>query len=480
MLDCPVQDAPAEPFTLEVLDRLPLAEACLSLWAFVLRPDFLADLFDRHRGRSFEGQISFPLFVDLIADALIRHRGSGRQSFVRARERGALPTSTRAVYGKLARVPLSLSLGFLEDVTATLRDLRPAATAATTLPACFDAMTVVVLDGKKIKKAAKRLKPLRSTPGRVFGGKLLVAYLPREGLAVAMAADPDGEANDIRLMPAALPRARARIAGPRLWVADRQFCDLDQPGRFAEQGDHFLIRFCHKMGFHPDPSRPALTTHDRRGRTVIERWGAIGAATDERRRPVRQITLLRPEGEDIILITDLVDRGSYPAEDLLEVYLERWGIERVFQQITEVFDLGHLIGSTPEATVFQASFCLVLYNLIQVVRAWIASARPGPMAVDSLSSEQIFADVRDELTALTKVVPAARVAACVSQRMTMTEVRGRLERLLSRVWSPLWIKASNKKPRPATQRTKRNGAHTSVHKVLLSYRGKSISATPTG
>src|ERR1700710_2753143 len=155
MLDFPVQDAPAEPFALEVLARLPLADACLSLWAFVLRPDFLADLFDRHRGRSFEGQLSFPLFVDLIADALIRHRGSGRQSFVRAQEREALPTSTRAVYGKLARVPLSLSLGFLEDVTATLRDLRPAAMAATTLPACFDAMTVVVLDGKKIKKAAK-------------------------------------------------------------------------------------------------------------------------------------------------------------------------------------------------------------------------------------------------------------------------------------------------------------------------------------
>ena len=55
-------------------------------------------------------------------------------------------------------------------------------------------------------------------------------------LAVAMAADPDGEANDIRLMPDAVPRARARIAGSRLWVADRQFCDLNQPALLTEEG----------------------------------------------------------------------------------------------------------------------------------------------------------------------------------------------------------------------------------------------------
>jgi hypothetical protein len=36
---------------------------------------------------------------------------------------------------------------------------------------------------------------------------------------------------------------------------------------------------------------------------------------------------LRPGDEDVILMTDLVDAAAYPAEDLLEVYLSRWGIE---------------------------------------------------------------------------------------------------------------------------------------------------------
>lgn len=479
MLDSPGQEGPAGPFAREVLAQLPLADAVLSLWAYTLRPDFLAGVFDRHRGRSFQDTLSFPVFVELIADALIRHRGSGRQSFERAHIRGILPTSPRAAYGKLARVPLSLSLGFFEEVTAGLHALRPAAVAATPLPESLDGLTVTVLDGKKLKRAAKRLRPLRSTPGRVFGGKLLVAYLPQTGLAVAMAADPDGEANDIKLVPQLLPRARAQIAGPRLWVADRQFCDLDQPGRFGEHGDHFLIRFSLKTGFHPDPRHPAVTGHDRHGRTILEQWGWIGAATEPRRRFVRHITLLRPDAEDVILITDLEEAAAYPAVDLLEVYLARWGIERVFQQITEVFELRRLIGSTPQATVFQAAFCLVLFNLIQVVRTFVAATRAEPTAVESLSSEQIFTDVRDELVALNKVVTPAQAAASIPRELEAAGVADRLRRLLGGVWSPLWTKAVNPRPRPAKVKAKGSGAHTSVHKVLQAHRQRVLAGGRT-
>jgi IS4 transposase len=84
---------------------------------------------------------------------------------------------------------------------------------------------------------------------------------------------------------------------------------------------------------------------------------------------VRRLTLYRPGEETVVLITDLLDAEQYPATDLLTLYLARWGIERVFQQITEVFDWRRLIGTTPQGTLFQLAFCLLLYNQIQVVRA---------------------------------------------------------------------------------------------------------------
>jgi len=89
-----------------------------------------------------------------------------------------------------------------------------------------------------------------------------------------------------------------------------------------------------------------------------------------------------------------------PTLDLLDVYLIRWGIERVFQQITEVFSLRQLIASTPEGTIFQAALCLIWYNLIQVVRHYVAVGQSQPLAVEDVSTEMLFRDVRDQLTGL--------------------------------------------------------------------------------
>jgi IS4 transposase len=53
----------------------------------------------------------------------------------------------------------------------------------------------------------------------------------------------------------------------------------------------------------------------------------------------------------VIVVTDLLDEVAYPAGDLRAVYLMRWQIENVFQEITGVFELRHLIGRAPQATV---------------------------------------------------------------------------------------------------------------------------------
>jgi hypothetical protein len=459
-------EVPPEVLAGIVLPRVPLANAVLSAWAYLLKPAVLDALFEKHRGRCYEDTLGFSTFVALIRDALVLYNGSGLQSFQRADEEGTLPTCQEAVYGKLRRIPLRLSIAFMEELTELIRGLRPTDAPAETLPDSLAGMTITILDGKQIKDVAKRLKPVRGKPGKVVGGKILVAYLPTEGLAVAMAADPDGEANDIRLMPEAVPRARARIAGVRLWVADRQFCDLNQPARLTEEGDHFLVRRSLKMGFHADPDRSPQQTVDAQGRTVIEQWGWIGSPKEKRRRYVRQIHLVRPGEEDIYLVTDLLDEHAYPAEDLLLVYLQRWEIERVFQQITEVFALRRLLGSTPEATVFQAAFCLVMYNLMQLVRTFVAIGQTAVESAKSVSVEQLFLDVHRELTTLTVLFPSASLAGWFTADWSREEVTKRLRTLLAGVWTQRYRKAINKKPRPKVKKAKSSGAHTSVHKIL--------------
>jgi hypothetical protein len=475
MTSPPPKDQPNPAFALQTLARLPLADSFYTLWAYLAQDDVLGRLFDQHRGRCYDDLLHFPELVAVLADALTRHHGSGRRAIAKAIERQALPCGARAVYGKLARLPLPLAEAFLSALAARLRPLFPAGMRRTELPRSLAALAVVVLDGKKVKDAAKRLLATRGRPGKLYGGKVLAAYLPAEGLAVALAADPDGEANDVRLVPRVLPLARAAVAGPRLWVADRQFCDPDQAARFTEQGDHFLVRWTKRNGFAADPGRPARSGVDASGRTFVEEWGWMGSAQDKRRRPVRRVTLLRPGEEPILVVTDLLDGRAYPAADLLSVYLTRWQIENCFQQITEVFALDHLIGCSPQATVFQAALCLVIYNVLQVVRGYIAAGRPEPTAVEGLSSEMIFRDLHEELVCVHKTLELEEVLAVLVRLSDGAAVGARLRARLAGVWSSLWKKATNKKPRPHKPKAKQSGAHTSVHKILREAKQKNTT-----
>jgi hypothetical protein len=463
----PPPTASREPFALEALARLPLAESFYTLWAYLAPDEVLDALFTQHRGRCYHDQLAFAELVAVLADALTRYHGSGHRAITKAVERQTLSTRARAVYGKLARLPLPLAEAFLAGLTARLRPLFPPGLYRTALPASLAGLAVVVLDGKKIKKAAKRLLATRGRPGKLYGGKVLAAYLPAEGLVVALAADPDGEANDIRLVPRVLPLARAAVAGPRLWVADRQFGDLDQPGRFREGGDHFLIRYSKVTGFQADPARPARSGTDAQGRAYSQAWGWLGAAKQGPRRCyVRRITLPRPGEEDVVLVTDLLDAEGHPAADLLATYLLRWQIENAFQAITEVFGLRHLIGCAPRATVFQASLCLLIYNILEVLRGYAAAVAPEPAEVAALSAEQIFADLHEELVGLHRVLAGPEVLACLPPPAPAERVQARLRVLLRRAWSASWRKAADKKRRPHQPKRKELGAHTSVHKIL--------------
>jgi DDE family transposase len=472
----PIQVATQASFAHEALERLPLAQSVLLLWQQVADPSFLQDLYARRRGRGYEKALSFPCLVQLIADALLQHDGSARASFERAQEHDALPVTIPAAYGKLRRLPIAVSTAFLAEGTARLQDLLPVR-PTTALPGSVQSFTVTVLDGKTIKHVAKRLKLLRGVRAGVLGGKTLVALELNSGLAVAMAAHPDGESNELRLVPDVVAQVRQRRPGPRLWVGDRQFCDLKQIGRFSAAGDHFLVRYHPKLHFHPDLQRDVKHGRDMGGRPYTETWGWLGAATDPRRCYVRRITLTRPAAEELSVVTDLTESQRYPALDLLAVYHGRWGIETVFQQVTEVFPLGRLIGSTPQAGIFQMAFCLLLYNMIQVLRAYIAAAEQWEAA--DVSLEKLFEDVERELIAWTVMVEPQVTVTVFGAPPSVAQVRRKLTKLLSNVWQDRWLKTVNDKPRPHRGKQRASRAHTSVHRVLEDHRRQHNQAQQT-
>lgn len=443
-------------FEAEALGRLPLASAFWEASAHLLDQHWLAGFAARHGADGFPDLLGFGRFLDLVGDALLLRGGSLNAAYRKAAEAGPVPATRQALYGKLRRVPLALSASFLREAAARL---GPLAAPAPALPACLDALDVLVMDGKKLKRVAKRLAPCRGAPGKLFGGKLLVAWRPRTGLAAAMEADPDGQANECRLVPGLLGQFDG--GPPRLWVADRQFGDLVQPARVLASGGHFLFRLNRKTGFKADPGRPAEAGVDAEGRPFTESWGRLGKAGNG---PEARLIRLDLGGGGVLeVVTDLLDAAAYPAADLLGLYRMRWGIERVFQRITEVFGLARFIGSSPEATVFQAAYCLVIYDLVEVIKGHAAA--DGRTAPDAVSTENLFEDVREELATGHRMLGAARLAALVPVELDAARMAARLRALLAGSWRRGWRKAADEKPRPPRQKARGSGAHDSVHRL---------------
>jgi hypothetical protein len=460
-----------DPLARPVLERLPLAEAVLLLWSWLAEDSFLQSLFDQHRGRCYDKVISFPVLVQLIADALLEHGGSGQRSFERAIQRQELTATIQAAYGKLSRLPIALSNAFFVGCTDRLRALFPPL-ALTAPPESLRTLALLVYDGKAIKRVAKRLKKLRGLPGGLLGGRALVALALDSGLVLALHAHPDGDANDVRFVPDVLPVVRQRQSGPRLHIADRQFCDLVQIAAFtAVAGDHVLLRYHPKVHFHADAARAPQTGVDAAGRPYTEEWGWLGSPRHPQRCYVRRITLERTGAEAVILVTDLLEATDYPAADLLAVYLRRWGIERVFQKVTEVFGLQGLIGGTPQATVFQFAFCLLLYNLLEVVRGYVAEATARE--IDTISIEKLFEDVTEELIAWNKVIEPAATVALFAEVPPLAALQERLRSVLRDVWTDRWLKAPAKQ-RPAPAK-KGQRSHGSVYRILEAHRRESRS-----
>jgi hypothetical protein len=134
----------------------------------------------------------------------------------------------------------------------------------------------------------------------------------------------------------------------------------------------------------------------------------------------------------------------------------------MFQQVTETFSLSHLIGSGPKAVLLQFAYCLLLYNLVQRVKAYVAE--DGKVPASAVSTYYLFADIRRELEAWAYHTDGTWPRATRDQ----AQMRRRLRELLGGSWDPVaYAKAADKKPRPPRPPPCRlHGGHSSVQRVL--------------
>jgi len=455
-------------FSASVLERLPLADGVWRVLHFIMADCWLDDIWQRERGRCYEKTLKFSTLAHLVTDALLEHDGSGHQAFERAQEAETLPVSIGSAYEKLGNLPLSLSEAMLSEGTARLHELLPMDPAVDPfpLPCCWEGFEVFGADGKAIKHVKRLLKPLRGLQAGILGARASVALNLRTGTAFEMIGHLDGEAGEAALTEELLPMMAAAAAGkPWLVVLDRLYCNLSFPGRVLQADGHFLIRYCSNTTFVVDPARAAQESRDAQGQRIVQEWGRLGKTGGDRALYVRRITLHLSNGTALGVITDLLDEAAFPAEDLLATYHKRWGIETVFHQITDVFSLEHLIGTSPSAVLFQFALCLLMYNTLQVLRAHLAAHQK--CEVKKISNEKLFYDVKRQLVSVSELVSVTRLLDLLGEAPTADELRDHLRENLHDTWSKRWWKApSSRGGGHKKVKTRVLGNHTSTYRVL--------------
>jgi hypothetical protein len=453
----------------QVVTRLPLAEATYRVLAHILNDDILDGLYDLYRGHGYAREISFPTLVWLIHDALFIHP-SARQAIAKARESGRLSAENSSVYQKLGRLNLNISMALVRQTSPLLSALLPPAARQPALPASLAGFDGVIIDGKTIKHVTHRLKVTRPFRGHVTSGKLLAALSLNGELVRAIEATPDSCTNDVPLIPGLLGQLQLqrRDDRPLLFIADRQFGGIQVPLELCRDGNYFLIRLQNKIGFEVDPSRPAGKGVDERGLHYTEEWGWMGTG---RKLYCRRIVLHRPGLDDLVVQTDLTDEQAYPAVDLLAAYAERWTIERVFQAVTEVYELRHLIGSTPRGTIFQAAFCMLMYNVLQVLKSHVAAG--GNLSPRQVSGELLFDDATAEMTAWNRLLSVEATVEVVSQPLETGTLRDYLGERLQPLWTPRWLKSPKRKPTEYQKKRRPPSGSICVYRALQAEKRRS-------
>ena len=464
--------------THELWGKLQLAESFWLLLRHVWSPESLDEFYHQHRGRNFQRNLAFSEIVAVLLEAVTLRQGRAHAVLL---DRGdELPASVQAVYGKIRRMPRGLSHALIPADAARQRELIPAGLAAPLVGVKgVGKFRHLVFDGHMLKRASKRLKQARSTPGRALGGKLLAVLEVQSDLVVGLHSGADADVNEQALLPELLDQVRATLPGPRLWIADRAFGTLANFKRCTAEGDHCILRKTIRSVFQPSVTSVAIHGNDIKGRVFRDETGTL-SSNREGERAARQITVERPGDTPLVILTSLLDAVEYPADDVLELYRQRWSIEQKFQKVSEQFTMGPYCSSTPEGLLFHSALCLLLANTLTTLQTLLAYERERE--AKSVSMHHLFEALRDELVVCKTLLTTDELVESLRVRMNLLATADLLEyvkSLLRKAWRPKFVKSPAKKRHlPKVKHRRGTAGHFSIQKVLDKAEGKTPTRKP--
>jgi IS4 transposase len=194
----------------------------------------------------------------------------------------------------------------------------------------------------------------------VYGAKAHIVYDPHADQPVYFAVTP-ANINDItaaKVMP---------IEPGATYVYDLGYYDYGWWAMMDDAGCRFVTRL--------KKNTPFKVVHENRvprnGNIVSDRIGYLPARLATSRKnplqvPVRELQVIIETGKMLRIVTNDLDA---PAEEIADLYKQRWQIELFFRWVKQVLRIRHFIGVSENAVRIQIAIALIAFLILRMAQA---------------------------------------------------------------------------------------------------------------
>jgi hypothetical protein len=353
----------------------------------LVRDERLDQIFTDAAERQYQKQILFSQMVTLMSAVATREHASVHASYLALQDE--LGVSVAAVYDKLQCLEPGISSAMVREIgadAAKVIDNMPGA-----LRSIIPGLKLYFLDGNHFAATEHRLKVLRTTREGALPGHALALLDAQREVVLEVIPCEDAYTQERALLAQLLPRITAGM----VIVADRNFCTTNFLFGLRNRNAFFIIRQ------HASTLTWRLVGRRRRiGRvetgTVYEqeivledcRRGKVYDTMHARRITVVLDHPTESGDEEIHVITNLTEAQA-DAKAVAMAYRERWTIEGMFQNLTDVLRCEVETLGYPKAAVFSFAIAVLSWNIYAVVKAALRAVHGEEVIDETLSDHHL-------------------------------------------------------------------------------------------
>jgi hypothetical protein len=242
---------------------------------------------------------------------------------------------------------------------------------------------LVIVDGSRLAAIAHRLKLLWNERAVILPGCLLGVYDVGRGVCRHLHFSADAAASEMTRAKAAL----ADLARDTLVLGDRPYSTADF---FAALGRHHcwgVVRRNRQLSLRKLQRLRKRRIHG----GLLEDWLVHAGTGVSAPRQLLRFVRWRRGGTRYELLTNVLAPARLSAEEALDLYPHRWGVERMFFDLKEVLNLNRLYAANPNAVAMQVYAAAIVYNALRVAQS-DGAAQVG-LAPEALSPAKFYPKV---------------------------------------------------------------------------------------